>query len=142
MSSTNVDGNGKPHTSLSTVPPEVATDIFSQLPSLADVLALSRTSHRLQDVWLQNVNPVYNNVAPKSIACESAARRFLVDQGGPDLVHSMTAKDVVRILRNANVVEGAIRQFEQEIVSRVRSTCVAHLHMVKRGTLTSDDPSR
>lgn len=97
------------------MPPEVATNIFCHLPSVSDVFALSAVCHRLRDLWLKNVTPIYNHVAPRSIPCESAARRFLGDQGGPGLGSPMSAKDVVRMVRNAAVVENAIRQFEREI---------------------------
>ena len=140
MSSPILHGHGKPHSSLSTLPPEVATNIFIQLPSLPDVIALSSTSHRLQDLWSQNVNLIYSNVAPKSITCEAAARRFLVDQGGPNLTHSMSAKDVVRLLQNAAVVDGAILQFEREIVSRVRSECTLS-YIIEGAGLRFDDRS-
>ena len=102
------------------MPPEVATNIFCQLPSFSDVFALSAVCLRLRHLWLENVNPVYNRIAPRVIPCNSAARRFLVDQDGPGLESPMSAKDVVRMVRNACVVEKAILQFEREIVRRVR----------------------
>jgi len=121
MSSILERGSGSSHMSLSMMPSEIATDIFCQLPCFADVFALSTVCHRLRRLWLKNVTPIYNEMAPRNIPCEGAARRFLVDQDGPDLESPMSAKDVVRMLRNADVVENAILQFEREIVSRVRS---------------------
>ncbi|KAL8711677.1 MAG: hypothetical protein Q9225_007075 [Loekoesia sp. 1 TL-2023] len=102
------------------MPPEVATNIFCQLPSFSDVFALSAVCRRMRDLWLENVTPIYNEVAPKGIPCERAARHFLVDQGGSALWSPMSARDVVRMTRNAGVVDNAILQFEREIVSRVR----------------------
>lgn len=123
--------------SLSMMPPEIATNIFCQLPCFADVFALSTVCHRLRRLWLKNVTPIYNEMAPRNIPCEGAARRFLVDQDGPDLESPMSAKDVVRMLRNADVVENAILQFEREIVSRVRSEWrLLHIWSVQRAELT------
>ena len=103
------------------MPPEVATNIFCQLPSFSDVFALSAVCCRLRHLWLENVNAVYNQIAPRTIPCERVARRSLVDQDGPGLGSPMSAKDVVRMVRNAGIIESAILQFEQQIVCRVRS---------------------
>ena len=113
------------------IPPEVATNIFCQLPSLFDVFALSGVCRLLRHCWLQSVNPIYNHVAPRSIPCERASHRFLVDQDGPGLGSPMSAKDVVRIVRNAGVIEKAVLQFEREIVSRVRSKFNPNDHVVR-----------
>ena len=48
----------------------------------------------------------------------------------------MSATDVVRMSRNAIVVENAILQFEREIVSRVRSELNSHVCNVAQGGLT------
>ena len=80
---------------------------------------------------MESVNPIYHQIAPRSIPCERAARRFLVDQDGPDLGSPMSAKDVVRMVRNANVIEKAILQFEREIVRRVRSKSVSNVKTFK-----------
>ncbi|MCJ1296583.1 hypothetical protein MMC34_008149 [Xylographa carneopallida] len=124
MSLTSVQADDNRHPSLSIMPPEVASNIFCQLSSFSDVFALSAVCCRLRDIWLESVNPIYHQIAPRSIPCERAARRFLVDQDGPDLGSPMSAKDVVRMVRNANVIEKAILQFEREIVRRVRSVTV------------------
>ena len=106
---------------LTLMPPELVIKIFCQLSSFSDAFALSTTSHRFQHIWLSNVDIIYCHVAPRSIACESEARDFLAVQDGPALNSPMSAKDVLRIIQNARVVDKAIRQFEREIVSRVRS---------------------
>ena len=131
MSSTPVHGDGNRHLSLSMMPPEVATNIFCQLPSFSDVFALSAACCRLRHLWLKSVNPIYNQIAPRSIPCERAARRFLVDQDGSDLGTRVSANDVVRMLRNAGVIETAILQFEREIVSRVRSKSDSDVRIVR-----------
>lgn len=131
MSSISVQGDDDRHCSLSIMPPEVVTKIFCQLPSFPDVFALSAVCWRLRHLWLKNVNPVYNHIAPRSIPCERAARRFLIDQDGPGLGSPVSAKDVVRMVRNAGVIEKAILQFEREIVSRVRSKLDPNSHVVR-----------
>lgn len=118
------------------MPPEVAINIFRQLPSFSDVFALSAVCCRLRHLWLKSVNPIYNQIAPRSILCERAARRFLVDQDGPGLGSPMSAKDVVRMVRNAGVIENAILQFEREIVRRVRSKLDSDVSIVRRVGLT------
>ena len=132
MSSTPVQRDDDRHPSLSTMPPEVVTEIFCQLPSFSDVFGLSAVCCRLRHLWLKNVNLVYSQIAPRSIPCERAARRFLVDQDGPGLESPMAAKDVVRMVRNAGVIENAILQFEREIVSRVRSKLGPNTRVVRR----------
>lgn len=74
---------------------------------------------------------LYNQIAPRSIPYERAARRFPVDQNAPGLGSSMFAKDVVRMVRNAGVIENAILQFEREIVSRVRSKSDSDVRIVR-----------
>lgn len=107
--------------SLFSLPPEVTTKVFENLSSFSDVFALAATCRRLRDVWSTGVTPIYNSVAPRSIACERDARRFLVDQHGPKLKSPMVAETVLQMVRNASIIEKAILQFEREIVCRVRS---------------------
>lgn len=104
---------------LSSMPPEVITKIFCQLPSFTDVFAFSAVCCHSRHTWFNNVNQIYNQIG--SIPCERAARRFLADQDGLGLEFPMSAKDVVRMVRNTRVIENAIRQFEREIVGRVKS---------------------
>ena len=118
------------------MPPEVATSIFSQLASFSDVFALSAVCLRFRHLWLENVNPIYNQIAPRSIPCERAARRFLVDQNGPDLGSPMSAKDVVRIEQNASIVEHTVLQFEREVVRRVKSKLNSDFRIVESIGLT------
>ena len=106
--------------SLSSLPPKVSTKIFCNFSSFSDVFALAATCHRLRQVWSTSVIPIYNSVAPQSIAFERDAHRFLIDQIGQKLDSPMTAEAVVQMVRNARIVEKAILQFEQEIVGRVR----------------------
>ena len=131
MSSSLVQGDDYQHPSLSIMPPEVVMNIFCQLPTFSDVCALSAVCCRLRHLWLKNVNPVYKHIAPRSIPCERAACRFLIDQDGPGLASPVSAQDVVRMVRNAGVVEKAILQFEREIVSRVRSKLGPNSHVVR-----------
>ena len=131
MSSSLVQGDVNQHLSLSMMPTEVIIYIFCQLPSFSDVFALSAVCCRLRHLWLKDVNPTYNQIAPRSIPCERAARRFLIDQGGPRLESSVSARNVVRMVRNAGVIGKAILQFEREIVSRVRSKLDPNSHVVR-----------
>ena len=81
------------------------------------------------------MNPVSRQIAPRSIPCQRAARRFLIDQAGPGLGSPVSAKDVVCMVRNAGVIEKAILQFEREIVRRVRSKLDSGSHDVRSITL-------
>ena len=86
------------------------------MPSFPDVFALSETCRRLQDIWVVNVREVYRHVAPKCVLCERHARRFLASQGGLAVESpTLSPKDVVQMMTNAQVVENAILQFEREI---------------------------
>lgn len=106
---------------LCSIPSELAIKIYALLPFLSDVFALAATCQRLRCVWLDNSTSIYKAVAPGSIPCERYARRFLVDQGGPPMDYpTLSARDVLRLLRNAAVVKRAIRQFETDIVSRLK----------------------
>ena len=136
MSSQRVQGDDSYPASLSTMPPEVATNIFCQLPSFSGVFALSAVCLRLRHLWLENVNPIYDQIASRSIPCERAARRFLVDHDGPGLEFPMDAKDVIRVLQNARVIENTILQFEREVVRRVRSELNPKDRIVRRVELT------
>lgn len=109
---------------LAMVPTEIVLHIFCQFASLSDVLALSTVSRRFRDLWLNSANLIYMKIAPRIIPCVHAARRFLADQGGPDLASPLVAKDVIRTVRNADIVENAILELEREIVSRVESKFV------------------
>ena len=114
-----VDRHGQ--TYLLMLPPEVITNIFCLLPSFCDVFTLSAACHGFRRMWCENTNQIYNAIAPRSIPCESSARRFLVDQERRSLDSLMYTHNVVDIVRDADVVEKAILQFEREVVGRVRS---------------------
>ena len=112
------DSNGP----LLSVPVELITKTFGLLPSLFDVLALAATCRRFRRVWTTNVTSIYGQVASRSIPCEPYARRFLADQGGPATnFPTLSARDVLCIVRNSCVIEKAILQFEKDIVCRVKS---------------------
>ena len=132
MLPTTVQGDDNCHVSLSTMPPEVATNIFCHLPSFSDVFALSAVCLRLRHLWLENVNPIYNQIAPKIIPCERAARRFLVDHDGPGMESPMTAQDVIRMVQNAGVIEDTVLQFEREVVRWVKSEWNSNVRIVRR----------
>lgn len=121
MPSQPVESEGKRTICLSLLPPELAIEIFRQLPSFSDVFALSATCHQLRNIWLEHLTPIYNHVAPRSIACETQAREILIDQGGPAFGCRLSAKDVVRMVQNSRIVEKAIREFERKFVCRVKS---------------------
>ena len=117
--------------SLSTMPREVVINIFCQLPSFSDVFTLSAVCRWLRHLWLDDVNPVYKQIAPRRFSCERAARPFLIDQAQPGLGSAVSAKVVVCIVRNAGAMEKAIPQSEREIVSRVRSKLDPSSHVVR-----------
>ena len=113
------DGNSP----LLSIPVELVTEIFSLLPSFFDILALAATCSRLRRIWTANVTSIYSQVASRSISCERYARRFLADQGGPAMnFPTLSARDVLCMLRNSCVLEKAIIEFEEQIVCRVRCT--------------------
>ena len=124
--------------SLLLMPPELVTRIFCQLSSFSDVFALSATCHRLRYIWFANVTPIYSHVAPRSIASATQARKFLIDQGAPAVDYPLSAKDVVQLVQNSRVVERAIRQFEREIVCRVRSKLKLYKTIMHGLSLFSD----
>lgn len=108
--------------SLSSLPVELLEGVYCPLPSFNDVFSLSSTCHQMRDVWLNNVATIYNRVARASIPCKRYARAFFADQGGPSLESGMiSAKDVVKMLRNKRVLDAATQQFESEIVGRVKA---------------------
>lgn len=109
---------------------ELVVHIFCHLSQFSDVLALAATCSRLRAIWFANVTPIYKQVAPRSIPCEQHARRFLADQGGSALETQLSPRDVIRMARNADVVEKAVEQFEREIVRRVRSKLQHRLQRV------------
>lgn len=121
MLSQPVQAAGNRTIDLLSMPPELVNKIFCQLPSFSDVFGLSATCHQLRHVWSSNVTLIYTHVGPRSIACEPQARDFLIYQDGPALDCPMSAKDVAHMVQNSRVVEKAIRQFEREIVCRVKS---------------------
>ena len=107
---------------LLSIPVEVVTKVFTLLPSFFDVLVLAATCRQLRRIWTANVTTIYSQVAPRSISCEHYARRFLADQGGPATDYpTLSAKDVLCMLRNSCVTEKAMLQFEKDLVHRVKS---------------------
>ena len=126
MHSPSIRAAGDINDPLLLIPVELLTDIFKLLPSLSDVLALAATCRRLRRIWTMNVTTIYSHVATRSIPCERHARRFLADQGGPATdCPTLSASDVICMLRNSCVVDKAMLQFEKDIVHLVKSTFYA-----------------
>lgn len=103
------------------IPAELLTKTFCQLPLFSDVLALAATCKRLRRVWTIHTTMIYHHLAPRCIPCEPSARRFLADQDGlatKSLV--LSSAEVVSIIRNSSIVEKAILQFEREIIPKIK----------------------
>ena len=116
------DGIGSNSTHLHTIPAELLIKIYGFLPSFTTAFALAATCHRLRRIWLENAAAIYPHLAARSIPCETHARQFLADQDrsvGQD--PALSALGVRRIMRNAQIIEKAIKQFEEEIVCKVKS---------------------
>jgi hypothetical protein len=100
----------------SSLPNELALEIFGALHSLEDVYSLSAASRRLRCLWLDHTNLVYRQVAPRTIAGEKHARLLqLAISGNAEI----TPPDVLSIIRRAEFVESIIPQFEEKVASRV-----------------------
>ena len=108
--------------SLSPFPVELLTIVFCHLSSFQDVFNLAFTCYRAQDVWLNNVATIYKHIARVSITCEDHARIFLADQGGPAPESEITSgRDVFQMMKNQNVINKVILEFERQIVSNVKA---------------------
>ncbi|KAG7001885.1 hypothetical protein G7Y79_00030g064180 [Physcia stellaris] len=108
--------------SITRFPVELVTVVFCHLPSFQDVFSLASTCHRVRDVWLENLATIYKCVARASITCEHHARILLADQGGPAPDSEITSvRHVSQMLKNQNAIFKAIREFESQIVSRVKA---------------------
>lgn len=105
------------------MPAELLIRAFCLLPSLSDVLALAASCRRLRRFWISNVTTIYGQIAPSTITCELYARSLLSYQGGPATdAATLSARDVIRLMRNACLVGKTILQFEREFVTKVRCT--------------------
>jgi len=111
------NNNNDPFVSL---PIEVTIQIICRLPSFSDILALAATCRRLAHIWSENVGFIYQHIAPKAINCEHDARIPLADQVGEHSLVSLSVSHVLRLLRNVQVVEKAISEFNREIVCNAR----------------------
>ena len=128
MQPLSVQAAGNSDGPLLSIPTELITKTFCLLPSFTDILALAATCQRLRRIWTTNVTSIYSQVGPRSIPCERYARSFLADQGGPAIdFPTLSAGDVVCMVRNLCVIEKATLQFEKEIVRRVKSTFYARI---------------
>lgn len=109
-------------TSLLSLPAELVVSIYCFQASFPDVFALSLTCHKFQYIWLRNVPTISDHLVSMTIPCARHARVFLADQGGPSPESSLTsAADVVRMVRNARIVDEAILQFDTQVVPGARS---------------------
>ncbi|RAK95963.1 uncharacterized protein BO80DRAFT_429469 [Aspergillus ibericus CBS 121593] len=102
---------------LSALPAEIISHLFTSLPALVDVLNFAATCSRHQQIWQQNANWIYRQVGPRSIECPPYARVFLADQGGPHPKATLTARDVVQLVRNAAAAERSVNLFDQKFVA-------------------------
>ena len=105
----------------SSMPTELIIKVFCHLPTLFDTFALSESFHWLRDIWAANFMEIYRLVGLRCIPCERRARIFLAVQGGPAIESPMLSiEDIIRIVKNARVVEDALLQFKRLIVFGVK----------------------
>ena len=108
------------------LPPELIIRILCFLPSFSDVFAVASASRQLRSVWSENTTSVYRKLAPTNIPCERHARSFIAGRNTDTKgISTLSAHDVACLVRNSHVVEKAIKQFEKEVVCRVRGTFCA-----------------
>ncbi|PLB46616.1 hypothetical protein P170DRAFT_427922 [Aspergillus steynii IBT 23096] len=105
--------------SLQSLPTEILIDIYCKLESLFAVYQLAATCARLQSIWLENTNAIYNSIGPVEIKCHRHARNLLTDQGGPSPNSLVSVSDVRRLTRNMRIVHGAIDFYDKIITSRI-----------------------
>ncbi|KAJ5587658.1 uncharacterized protein N7459_003423 [Penicillium hispanicum] len=111
--------NGSP---LLSIPNEIILEIFCCLSSFSQVFAFAATSRRIRRVWLDHASRVYHQVAPRCIPGEPHARKFREIQRRCSIRHShLSNGDTICITRNAQIVEKAIVQFENEVVCNVKA---------------------
>ncbi|PWY96120.1 hypothetical protein BO94DRAFT_529532 [Aspergillus sclerotioniger CBS 115572] len=102
---------------LSSLPAEIITHVFTLLPALGDVLNLAAACSRHQQIWQQNADQIHRHAGPRSIECLHHARIYLADQGGAQPNTTLTARDVVQLVRNSSAVEKTLDLFNQKYVA-------------------------
>jgi hypothetical protein len=127
---------------LLSLPIEITTDIYGQLPLLSDILSLASTCQRLRSVWNSNKSQIFRRFAPKGIPCYRHALAFLREQrqrhglaadagsnGNGNGSSKFSAEDVDAMIRNYHAVENAVRKFEADVVARVWRKYSITLHL-------------
>lgn len=118
------DNDGNP---LLSTPNEIILELFCCLPSFSHVFAFAATSRRIRQVWLDNASRVYHQVAPRCIPGEAHARKFREYQRACSIQTSPPTDDTICIMRNAQIVEKAIVQFENEVVCNVKGVSLRYI---------------
>src|SRR4051794_3413667 len=103
------------HTSL---PAELTIQIFYDLDSLSNALALSSTSRSFRNVWLEHADKIYLKLAPRCIEGEKYARALQLSGNS-----RISAQDASRICRRAEFTSSIADQFEQKVVKGLYGMC-------------------
>ncbi|KAI9672309.1 MAG: hypothetical protein M1831_002125 [Alyxoria varia] len=100
------------------LPPELTIQVFSNLDSFHDVLALAAVNKRLHATWTENVPQIYRALAPRCVPCEKYARQTLADQEQSSGLVT-TPEDVKTLMDNAQAVERGMVRLEEEVIPTI-----------------------
>ncbi|KAF2673808.1 hypothetical protein BT63DRAFT_437417 [Microthyrium microscopicum] len=106
---------------LSCLPAEILIGIFTQLPSISDVISLAGTSRRLRHLYSDNAKPIYAAVGPRSFVFEQRARQLVVDGGGPGLNEGISLFYLASMGRNWQIIKRAMDEFEVQMKENIKS---------------------
>ena len=106
--------------SLTRLPVELVADIYCHLPSLTDAISLGASSKALRAVWINYANSISKVLGPRCIPSYKHARNFLALQNCLSSDSPLSAKDAIRMVRNADIVEAAIAYFESDVARKIR----------------------
>ena len=98
---------------------EVIIEVFSSLPSIHEVLALSATCHEFHDLWVTHAAYISERgFASDAYARKQALKFFLAHAGEDDHKFSRYAR-TIQVVKNYVTVEKAMNVFENETVPKV-----------------------
>jgi hypothetical protein len=118
-------------TSLSTFPTEILLDIICSLPSLTAAFPLLSASRRFRAIWTEHAKVIYYRLSLDP--CKSHALTILMDERKEAFCpSSLTVQDVLFLSRCFENVQHTIKQFEADVVSKMKSTEVKTYYLNMR----------
>lgn len=96
-------------------PNEILVEIFTQLSSLLDAMALAASCRHLRTICTEHAKRISNTLVERTLPFHHNARKFLTAGGGPQAEERLSLLHLATLTRNWSIVEQDTDKFELQM---------------------------